>query len=368
MSSSLIIKGKSAEVLSKLQKQFNNYVKRIQTLKTEIDETQKQLDLAQVRIHKEIAPLEKQVMDLEVEVVKMFDEQYNNDYFKKAEKKKIADFILQKAFQLIERGHEDLKEIYEKYSDGKSFDEQDQEAEAATADQMKRMMSMMFGIDFEDDADVSTPEKMQAYMDSKMNQNQAEQEARRANRKRSDKQIEKEEKARQELKNISKAARAIYTDLVKAFHPDLEQDEAEKERKTKIMHRITEAYEKDDLFELLRLKIELQGENIDAMTLADEQLKYYNKILKEQVSELDNQLFEMQGGMSLGFGSSLYHSFCGTPKAMDSKFKRLKTELKKRIEDMKDEIELLRMPDIMRDFLKNRGKRTPKRISFEDMF
>ncbi len=63
---------------------------------------------------------------------------------------------------------------------------------------------------------------------------------------------EEEDLARIEIK-------ALYRELVKAFHPDKELDESRKEEKNILMKRITEAYEKNDLFTLLKLEAEHLG-------------------------------------------------------------------------------------------------------------
>ena len=66
-------------------------------------------------------------------------------------------------------------------------------------------------------------------------------------------------------KMLKSLRRCFYLDLVKTFHPDRELDEAEKIRKTAIMQRVTDAYEKNDLLVLLELQLEF--ERIDAQSL-----------------------------------------------------------------------------------------------------
>ena len=350
----LVITPKSEKDLSKLQKQFNANVKKINELKQRLQEDEASLRLIVARIQSDIIPVEQKHFDKITELVYVFDKHHDDPFFKKKEKAKIADFIVNKSHELIETtGNRDLKILYEKYAE-ESFDEMDAEAENATAEMMKSMMSSMFGVDFEEDADVSDPQKMQEYMERKMEEKQAEAQAKKANRKKSDKQIEKEEKIKEEAKNVSKAARSIYTDLVKAFHPDRERDETERDRKTEIMKRVTQAYENDDLFELLRLKIELQGSDIESLTMADEQLKYYNKILKEQVRELEESLWQlrMQGSGPMG-GEDLLSRFGGDEKSMKAKITRQVNKLKNNIKMVEQDIITLGVKENMRRFLKD---------------
>lgn len=351
MNESLALTQKPDKELSKIQKQFNNHVKKIAQLKAERTYVANQLESIQVRVLGELVPLERQLIDQRVAFVKMLDTHHSDGFFKKKEKEKIASLVHSQCLQLLtEYGREDLKEIFERYNDGQSFEEMNDEMNQATADVMKDVVSSMFGVDFEEGADVDTPEKMQAYLDEKLAQKEAAQEARKANAKKTAKQLEREEKARQEAKNISKTARAIYTDLVKEFHPDREQDESQKERKTAIMHQVTEAYEQNDLFRLLQLKLELQATAPDALNLADEQLKYYNKILKEQVAELEEELFEMKGGMDF---DSHYYRLGGDEKTMARKFTTEKSKLKKNIKAYENDLKLLADVQYMRMFLKD---------------
>lgn len=350
----LVITPKSEKDLSKLQKQFNANVKKINELKQRLQDDEAALRLIVTRIQSDIIPVEQKHFDKITELVYVFDKHHDDPFFKKKEKEKIADFIIHKSQELIEgTGNEDLKVLYEKYAK-ESFDQMDPEAENATAEMMKSMMSSMFGVEFEEDADVSDPQKMQEYMERKIEEKQAEAQAKKANKKKSEKQIEKEEKIKEEAKNVSKAARSIYTDLVKAFHPDRERDETERDRKTEIMKRVTQAYENDDLFELLRLKIELQGSDIESLTMADEQLKYYNKILKDQVRALEENLWQlrMQGTGPMG-GEDLLTRFGSDEKTMKSKITRQVNKLKNNIKMIEQDILALGVKENMRRFLKD---------------
>lgn len=348
----LIITQKSEKDLSKLQKQFNANVKKINELKQQLKDDEAQLRKIVTCIQADIIPVEKKHFNKITELVYVFDKHHDDPFFKKKEKAKIADFIIHKSHELIETtGNEDLKILYEKYTQ-ESFDEMDAEAENATAEMMKSMMSSMFGVKFEEDADVSNPQKMQEYMERKMEEKQAETQAKKASKKKTDKQIEKEEKIKEEAKNISKAARSIYTDLVKAFHPDRERDETERIRKTEIMKKVTQAYEDDDLFELLRLKIELQGSDIQSLTMADEQLKYYNKILKEQVRELEENLWQLRMQGAKG-GEDLLTRFGGEEKTMKAKITRQVNKLKNNIKMIEQDILALGVKENMRRFLKD---------------
>ena len=120
------------------------------------------------------------------------------------------------------------------------------------------------------------------------------------------------------------------------------------------MKLVTQAYEKDDLFELLRLKIELQNSDIESITMADEQLKYYNKILKEQVAELERNLWEIRKQASTSMqDTNLFTKFGGDEKTMKIKFSYEINRLRRNTKELEQNIAVLRGQESMRRFLKD---------------
>lgn len=335
--------GADKATLTKSQKEFNRLTKRIESLGDEIKVFHETAGHLQRRVQGEYIPLVRQFQEQRAELVRLLDRAYDHKDFKKAEKKKLADLILTMAYELIEAGFDDLKPVYDKY-DTDGFDATNTDAEQLQADLLKSMASQMFGVDL-DDVEGTSPDAIKALLQKKLEERdaadaerRARAEERRAKKPKSEKQQEREAKKELDEKNISKAVRTLYMDLVKAFHPDREPDEAEKERKTEIMHRVTAAYETGDLLALLRLQLEF--ERIDQThleTLADEQLLYYNKILRQQVKELEGELAGMQSQLAAMSGQPTFYtrspitlelSLTQDIKALKSEIKSLKKDLK----------------------------------------
>jgi hypothetical protein len=349
----LILTVQSDKNLSKLQKQFNSNVKKINELKEKLVKDAQQLELIRSRIQADIVPLEYKHIDKVVEMVYLFDKHYDDKFFKKKEKEKIADFILTKSEELIEQaGKEELKVMFDKYAD-QTYDEIAEETETESLDMIKQMMKDLFNVELnEEEENISDPDLLKDIFEKKLEEKEAFQEAPKKEKKKTAKQLEKEEKLKEEAQNVNKAARSIYTDLVKTYHPDREPDEAERERKTEIMKQITQAYEKNDLFELLRLKISLQSIDINAWKMADEQLKYYNKLLKEQIIELEREHWELYSKANIPSGN-LFQRFGYDHDTTKTRIKREMTRIKTNIKSLESEIEMLRMKENMRVFLKN---------------
>lgn len=334
MSELIQIKTQNSAVLTKLQKQFNSSIQKINSLKQRIAFVTTEIEQIQVKIQTDILPLERKLIDIQIKEITYLDALYQQNIFKKRDNETLSEMILEKAGEFITRkeSHE-LNDIYTRHNNGISFEEANEEANKVASETLKDSFSNMFGIEVDEEVDLSDPEKFQAYFEQQMANDEAEYEARKANRKKTAKQIEKEEKKRLEEKNLNKTSRQIYMELVKAFHPDREKDELEKERKTLLMHRITEAYEKDDLFDLLRLRLELLGTDFEHSN--DESLKHYVKLLKQQVAELENELSEITSfGQSSFFGPSLYDRFGSDDyQTLESKFKKEIAQLKKIIKN-----------------------------------
>ncbi|WP_138992799.1 hypothetical protein [Larkinella sp. C7] len=363
---------KDKDTLSKPQKEFNRLTRKIETLEKELVEYREASTRIQQRIQTELLPLQTEFQEQRAALVRVFDRAHDSGTFKANERKKLVDIILNLTYDLIsEHDRDDLKPIYDKY-DPDGFDATNAEADELTSEAMKAMYSSMFGVEFDDDVDVSSPEKMAEHLRQKLEEQQTafeeqqrQTEERRAQRPKTKKQLEREAKKQTEERSTTKAVRTVYMDLVKAFHPDREPDEAEKLRKTEVMKRITEAYEKSDLLTLLRLQLEFNRIDQDHLeTLAEEQLKYYNKILKQQTQELEEQLYDLQSQLSSISGKSLL--FVSSPMSLEYSFKTDVQELKRSIKNLKNDLKAFQDAGVLKQWLKS--YRVQKAGDFDGFF
>ncbi len=295
----LIIGKTSVKELNKVQKEFNRLTKKIEKLKKDFQSKQDSAEALRKRVDQVLSPLADAHNAEVVNVVKFLDVYLDRGKVTATEKKKATHFILENCSDLISEGFEELTPIHDKYS-AQSFDEMASESDAASAELMRKMVEMMTGHIIPDNIDLNTPEKMQAYIAELAEQEEKKDENRRRKREeakaqkpKSEKQAAKEQKKIEEETKQYKSVRSVYMDLVKAFHPDREPDETEKTRKTAIMQRVISAYENNDLLGLLQLQLELERiepEHLD--TIADEKLLHYNKVLKNQVRDLEQEIME----------------------------------------------------------------------------
>lgn len=338
---------KAKSKLHKLQQQFNKKVKRIAKLKEDLAQRKQIISQIQKRVHDELQPLLDELTEQRVALVHLLDKAYPLPFFRKREKERLVLFIEDITFDLIDRhGRHDLKEIHDKYAD-LSFEDSLALAEEDAREMTEQLFWDVFGIEV--DMDEPDFDSIEDQLNQKARELEEEKQSRQSARKKTKAQLAKEEKAKAELTNISKASRRVYTTLAKLLHPDAEQDEQARTWKEEATKRVTHAYHEDDFFELLRLQMEFmqhEGQHLDS--LPEDQLTFYNKLLNEQVRELEGEL-DM---FSFSPEGSLYFRYGGSPKQMDQKFNHEKNEIILDIEFMKQEVETLQDPQQIRQMLK----------------
>ena len=303
-----IVTGQDQPHLSKEQKAFNTLIKQIDAKRARLAAWQEIIPSYQRKYARELAPLVKTSQDIEIELVHCLDRTSDQKGLTSTERRIIDDLISELAGRLAaERDDAALKIIYNKHS-GSDFDAE----ETSAVEGMKSMFEDVLGIDLGDDFDMSSPEELlkraQAQMHEQQTQHQADrqaQEERRAKRKKTAKQIAKESQQLAEEQQTSQSIRELYRKLASALHPDREPDPQERDRKTVLMQRINQAYDNKNLLLLLELQLEL--EHIDQATINNitaGRLKHYNKILKEQLNELEHEIFHTEDMFKTQFGIS----------------------------------------------------------------
>lgn len=287
------------QTLSKEQKRFNSLVKKIKTLRGQIEET-KALDLELRRLGDErVKPAEIAAMAADRDWVMGL----NNSPFRAKLSQKLADkldhILLAEIGHLLNtqfyRDDAELQSLYARYeASGRTYAEIQEEEEQETKAMAAQMMNDMFGMDIEVD-DLDNPGSMQEKIKAKQEEFEAAERARaekRAQKIKTDSQLAAEEKRLAAEAAVKKTAKQIYVDLVRHFHPDREQDEQLREEKTEVMKQITAAYEADDHLRLLELQMTLLSSRDNVFAdFNDTQLKYFNKTLQQQVNELEEELY-----------------------------------------------------------------------------
>ncbi|AOK55442.1 molecular chaperone DnaJ [Burkholderia stagnalis] len=297
-------------VLSKGQKAFNALIKQIEKRRKRLSAWEHVMPAFQKRYVDELLPLERAWTELRTTMTFRLDEASERKGLTKAEQRTISTLIANLAGDLLDANADArLKAIYNRHG-GTDYDVE-MAAEFAT---MKAELEAMLGIELDDDLDMSAHDEVLQHVRAKLEQERARdeankraREARRAERQKSAKQLAKESQQQAEQVELSQSIRDVYRKLASALHPDREPDPLERERKTSLMQRVNQAYDRNDLLKLLELQLELEHIDQHAINqISEDRLKHYNKILKEQVAELDQEIRHVESHLRFAYGLSPY--------------------------------------------------------------
>jgi hypothetical protein len=360
-----------SKTLSKAQKQFNTLTQKIEAEKKRLLEWQDAIPTYNRKVSGEFERLVEAYNSERVKMAQLLDRAYENKLFKKTDKAKLRHLITDITAELIaEHGLSELKDLHDKHSDV-DFDTFQQEGDALAGDFLKTMMEDMYGVEIDGDIDLSSPEQMADLLHEKLQvrkEQEAEQqrkaEERRSQRPKSAKQLAQEAKKQEEEQSISQSIREVYRKLTSALHPDREQDSAERERKTEIMQRVNVAYTKKDLLSLLELQLE--AEQIDQShmnNIAEDRLKYINKILKGQLEELQLEVAQVEYPFKLQLDVPPYIPL--SPKRLLQELEANIRAIKHDTVKLKEELRAYQNLNVLKASLK--GYRIPKEPSFEDL-
>jgi hypothetical protein len=300
--------GSDQSQLSKGQKTFNTLIKQIEKRRAGLAAWEAAIPPYQQKYTSELAPLFATLADMQVKMVHCLDWASDQKGLTKSERRIIASLIAELAGELLaERDDAELKAVYNKHS-GSDYDSE----EAARVEDMKSMLEDVLGFELGDELDLSSPEDLlkraQEQMQERQMQHDADQmaqEERRSIRKKSAKQLAREARKQAEEQQISQSIRELYRKLASALHPDRETDPQERDRKTALMQRVNQAYDKRNLLQLLELQLELEHIDQTAINnISEDRLKRYNIILKEQLAELEHEILHVEGGFRAQFGLS----------------------------------------------------------------
>lgn len=353
--------------LSKAQKAFNLLIRQIETERARLGAWEAAIPSYQHKYSSEMLPLIAAAEELQVRLVHCLDRASDRPGLTKTEGRMLGRVIADLAGQLLAgRNDAELKAIYNRH--GRS----DYDAEqAAENEEMKFMLEDVLGFELGDDVDISSPEDMLRRAEAQMKEQQARDEAdreawaeRQARRKKSAKQLAGEARKQADEQQVSQSIREVYRKLASALHPDREADPVERKRKTALMQRANQAYQKNNLLQLLELQLEM--EHIDQSTLdniSEDRLKHYNKILKEQLAELKQEIFHVEAGFRGQFGVSPFAKLA--PGALIGNLARDIAEIRQAIRDLKKD--LLAFEDLRRlkAWLKDMRRR-PRIDDFDD--
>ncbi|HEM7759581.1 molecular chaperone DnaJ [Acinetobacter baumannii] len=144
------------------------------------------------------------------------------------------------------------------------------------------------------------------------------------------KQQRQQQKREQAEQMAAQSLKTVYLKIAAMIHPDREQDETKKQEKTELFQQASQAYEKQDLFYLLKLQLQLeQNKGLGAKELSAEQLRFYKLALDAQSQQLESQIAEILDSFQLAKNVKAEHvHISDVYKAVDADCAELKQQVK----------------------------------------
>lgn len=300
MTTPVLIKSNKKSPSIAAKSTFQRFCRKIVGLRSRIKAAEQQCEQALLLYHSDLVPKEKKLVDLitqfilEVRAITRDSKILNKK--ERAILKEIfeEDLNTLNGLVLYNQLHDEIKDLYREIH-GKTPEEVFNEELSEFKDSLYNDGVIndldLTDLDPEEDLEEQLFARVRQAMQEKFSDNKETEEPSPSPKPKSKKELLKEEKAHQLEALQSKGIGSIYKRLVKELHPDLEQDPKKRQDKDHLMKRLTVAYEKRDLMELLSLKSECLGHlEGDAEAFNEETLKVYNSLLKEQIIDLEDQL------------------------------------------------------------------------------
>jgi hypothetical protein len=288
----LIIKGKA---LNKDQQKFNSLVKEIQKLGKLLEECRTKLPEAKARVDSFYEENEeREAKAMEDLILSAYN--YLCEVKLGVNKKELVEaYIVSLISEMDSDPSPAIIQIYDEIT-GESWEEE-KEFEKNTEIAMKEdFFKQTFGQEFQYDPEKSDFENYSTVKE-KIGDEAFEEMAsgflggkKKKPSRKNQKQLEAELQKEKEEEVKQKSFKALYNELMKAFHPDKEQDPELKKEKEEVSKKITEAYRNKNYFQLLSLESEFLLKNADSKGTSEEQIRLYIKILNQQKAELKMEL------------------------------------------------------------------------------
>jgi hypothetical protein len=303
----VIVESKGAP-LGKAQRTFNRLTATIRKQREALAIWDDYLPRLQQRVMAELAPAERDIRESQRRLAARLDAVLEapgkGERLGKRQRATAIRHLLGLIENILESGPDpELEMIYDRYSDTSLAQRRQEEVSYA-----EEVLGEFLGDEALQGHKARNLDELFAHARAKAEELDAAQEAKKAQRKakrRSGSTKAEQATARKEQARIEagRSIREIFRKLASALHPDREPDPAECERKTLLMQRVNQAYERNDLLALLALQLETEQIDADHLAgLSEERLRHYNEVLSEQLKALEAEMEERLAPLRFEFG------------------------------------------------------------------
>ncbi|KPC28502.1 DnaJ domain-containing protein [Pseudomonas syringae pv. cilantro] len=330
--------------LSTGQKKFNTLMEKLETRRKLLQQWLEASTNCEQLWVEEWVPMLKEQAQNEITRLRLLDQASDQFRLGKKDRATLRDIICELTISLMGEEHdEELKRLYLKHS-GNDYDEDRRREDEL----FKASLEETLGVELGDDIDLDSLDDITTHIEEKLREQTEQATSNQKPKKPSASELRRE----QEQAEGSQSLREIYRKLVSALHPDREQDADERDRKTELMQRVNEAYENDNLLALLQMQMEI--EQIDQThidTISDKRLKHFNRILSEQLRELEDEIHDRKMMIRERFLMDPYEDI--RPKTVNAKCARQLKVIREHLHETQDELQALTHPKSLKAWLRD---------------
>lgn len=294
----------AVESLSKARQAFNRLSEQIGRQRALLAAWEAATERCARRVAAELEPLKAHMRDAQRRLVRRLDALLDaaarardkHERLSRRQRSDTASALCELVQNLLEDGPDaEMQALHDKHNE-LSLDEMRQvELEMAQA-----LMGGILGRDALDGIEADSAEELMRQAALRMQQRmQSDAQACEANREqRSTRRGGQPTRAQQAAEakaqaalEASRSVREVFRKLASAIHPDRASDPLERERRTSLMQRANQAYERNDLLTLLSLQIEIEQIDPDHLTgVPERRIEHFNQVLKEQLRSLEREV------------------------------------------------------------------------------
>ncbi|MBL8329476.1 MAG: hypothetical protein JNJ71_11525 [Rubrivivax sp.] len=293
---------------SREHRRFQQLLQRIDDARARLALWQEQLPLFAQSHQERVEPVRQRLLARRREWVFELEQLMLGRKWGKAERQTLEMLIVDQALDLIEETADEdaaeLKALYQRIT-GTAFEALAQQQ----VDALKAALEEVSGLDLGDEPAESIEQLMQrahAHMHAQMHDPAASAGPDHGRSRRKGRGSAAQKKAQLEADRISQTVKEVYRKLAGALHPDRAPADASPAQRALMgerMARANAAYAAGDLLSLLSLQLEIEQVDLSRPAqLPLEQVRHFNRVLAEQLRELDLEIQERELTFQRSFG------------------------------------------------------------------
>jgi hypothetical protein len=318
---SLLIEKKEKR-LHKEQVRFNKLIREIELLRTQIETTENNLRIAKLIYDVVLKPLTGKWVALKLKRLCLLNELYTSGQDQEPDTQQIKYLIIEEATELADKYHQkEAQQIFDKYS----FISFEQMRYQSTVDLLQRTKVLLQELTVDENNNLKT------------NESESNSELQTPG-------SDPDPVLQQRLSLLKR----MYTNLLRTFHPDKNNQAYNTSETENITKKANEAYQKKSFYELLQLEIMYINKDENYLKqLPKEELKLYNEGLKSEIESLSHLLTSVKNK----YGYFFYQKFGFSGNKLKTIIQNEKLALSYRLQQMEYNWSLCCDRDKMKKYL-----------------